>query len=410
MIRNRINFIKATIESLPLPAVGHRATYHDTKTIGLQLRLTNNGVKTFSVYRWVKGDAKPERVTLGRFPDLNIEQARTMAAEINAAIAKRQNPNEIRRAAKSEITLRELFEDFLKNRRNRRGAYLSDKSKMDYQNCFKRYLADTTYGANFAEKRLSKIHDTDIAVLHTKIGKEHPTMANRKLALLSSLFSYAIEKKLYRLPNPTRGIKKFPENSRERFLQADELPKFFKALAEEHNPTIKDYVLLSLLTGARRSNVLAMKWNEVNLHRAEWRIPSTKNGTPQTVPLSQEAITILENRKSHASGDFVFASESKVGYLSDPKKGWRRILKRAGINELRIHDLRRTMGSWQAKTGASLAIIGKSLNHKSQSATSIYAKLDLDPVRESMNRATNAMLTAAGINSKSNVIKLRKPH
>ena len=91
----------------------------------------------------------------------------------------------------------------------------------------------------------------------------------------------------------------------------------------------------------------------------------------------------------------------------EPKKGWKRILERAGIDNLRIHDLRRTLGSWQAKTGASLAIIGKSLNHKNQTTTAIYARLDIDPIRDSVNKATDAMMTAAGLKQSNNVIKMK---
>ncbi len=86
----------------------------------------------------------------------------------------------------------------------------------------------------------------------------------------------------------------------------------------------------------------------------------------------------------------------KAGHLADPKKAWARILARAGLENLRIHDLCRTMGSWQAKTGASLVIIGKSLNHKYTTTTDIYARLDLDPVRASVEKATTAMFAVAG--------------
>ncbi|MBS0350556.1 MAG: site-specific integrase [Proteobacteria bacterium] len=175
------------------------------------------------------------------------------------------------------------------------------------------------------------------------------------------------------------------------------LPRFFAALAEEPNETIRDYILLSILTGARRSNLLAMKWEEISWERAEWRIHTTKNEDPQTVTLSEEAMVILERRRPSASSEYVFPGSGRTGHLVEPKKGWRRVLGDAEINNLRMHDLRRTLGSWQAKTGASLTIIGKSLNHKSLQATAIYARLDLDPVRESVEKATNAILTAAGL-------------
>jgi integrase len=190
------------------------------------------------------------------------------------------------------------------------------------------------------------------------------------------------------------GIRKFPEKSRDRFLQASELPRFFKALNEEPNETLRDYIFISLLTGARRSNVLSMRWNELNLEQGTWKIPRTKTGDSQTVTLTTEAIEILKARKKETSSVFVFPGSGRTGHLVEPKTGWRRILERAGIKDLRIHDLRRTLGSWQAITGSSLPIIGKSLNHKNASTTQIYARLNLDPVRESVQKATVAMIKA----------------
>src|SRR6185503_5001402 len=107
-----------------------------------------------------------------------------------------------------------------------------------------------------------------------------------------------------------------------------------------------------------------------------------------------------------APTQYVFPGSGKSGHLEEPKKGWQRILTRAGIADLRIHDLRRTLGSWQAKQGASLAIIGKSLNHKNQNTTAIYARLDLDPVRDSVNTATSAMMAAAGLKPSADVVKI----
>jgi integrase len=190
-------------------------------------------------------------------------------------------------------------------------------------------------------------------------------------------------------------------------MQGDELPRFFQALAEEANDTMRDYFLLSLLTGARRANVLSMHWADVNLERAEWRLKTTKNEVPQTVTLSPQAVEVLRNRLPAIPTGFVFPGKGQSGHLVEPKKGWERILARAGLADLRIHDLRRTLGSWQAKQGASLAIIGKSLNHKNQNTTAIYARLDLDPVRDSVNTATAAMLAAAGLKGGADVLPLR---
>jgi integrase len=137
-----------------------------------------------------------------------------------------------------------------------------------------------------------------------------------------------------------------------------------------------------------------------------WCIAKTKNGTAQTVTLSPEAVTVLKSRKA-GEGEFVFPGEGKTKHIVEPKKAWAALLKAAGIENLRIHDLRRTLGSWQARTGASLPIIGKSLNHKTHQATAIYARLDLDPVRQSVNTATAAMMEAAGMKKKAEVVRLR---
>ena len=237
----------------------------------------------------------------------------------------------------------------------------------------------------------------------------HATVANRVLALASSVLGRGVEWGHIET-NPARGIRRNKEYSRDRFIQSDELPRFFKAVGEEENTGIRDYFLLSLLTGARRANVLSMRWQEVNMKRGEWRITVTKNGTPQTVPLIPEALEILRIRLVAAEKDavFVFPGPGKKGHLIEPRKGWLRILKRAKLSDLRIHDLRRTLGSWQAKTGASLAIIGKSLNHKNQQTTAIYARLDLDPVRQSMETATSAMLEAGGLKKLGEVVAIKK--
>lgn len=386
--------LKAFIETLPLPRRGW-AYHYDTRTRGLAIGVSHTGARSFIVYRKVSG--RPERITLGRYPDLTIEHARGKAAAINAAIAHGENPADLRRVRRNEWIFRQLFDEYLERhaKRNKR-TWEEDLA------IFGRHIGQ------LANLKLSSIKRTDVAAIHSAIGKSHPRTANKVLALISSIFGRATEWGLWDKPNPARGIKRFKERQRDRFIQANELPGFFQAVADEPNETIRDYVLLSLLTGARRSNVLAMRWEEVNLEQGEWRIPETKNGTPQTVTLSPEAISILLNRKAANTSGYVFPGIGRTGHLKEPRKGWERILKRAGLRDLRIHDMRRTLGSWQAKTGASLSVIGKSLNHKNPSTTAIYARLDLGPVRESVDRATTAMLAAAGVKADTDILKSKK--
>lgn len=148
-------------------------------------------------------------------------------------------------------------------------------------------------------------------------------------------------------------MKKFREVKRDRFIQADELPRFFEAVREEPSKDVRDFVLLSLLTGARKADVISMRWESLSLERGEWRIPDPKNSVPYTVLLTPEAVAVLRSRlldddvdSDDDSADFVFPSDSKTGFIDKPKKDWAHILERAGISDLRIHDLRRSLGSW----------------------------------------------------------------
>lgn len=396
----RISFTKDVLAALATPEPGKRTVYLDTKAAGLQLRVTDTGSKTFSVYRRVK-NGSPERVTLGRFPTMTVEQARKQAARINAEIEEGANPAQVKRAHREELTFGELFKEYGERHGSKKKSWATDQSI--YANHLQGIAAHKA--SAITRDMLSRI----LSGLD-KAGKAGATVNNVR-ALVSSIYGRAIEWG-HVTANPVVGIKTRAKVKRDRFLQADELPRFFQAVAEEPNETFRDYVLLALLTGARRANLLAMRWQDVRLTDGVWRIPETKNGTPQNVTLSPEAIAILTGRKNAAEPGtaFVFPGAGVTGHIVEPKKAVIRIMSRAGIpygrgnpDGVTLHDLRRTLGSWQAKTGASLAIIGKSLNHKSQQATAIYARLDFDPVRASVNTATTAMLVAGGLHPSAEI-------
>ena len=257
------------------------------------------------------------------------------------------------------------------------------------------------------KRRISEIKKEEIRELHNNVKNKNGLYASNKvLSVLQVVFKKGIEWGIIKdlNKNPTTGIKKFKEKSRDRFLEVDELPRFFEALSQEENTSIRDYIFLSLMTGARKGNVLSMRWDELNINEGsrKWRIPETKNGEALTIPLNEEAVKMLEVRKASQENEgikskWVFPSAtSKSGHLEEPKKGWARILERAGIKDLRIHDLRRTLGSWQAMTGTSTAVIGKTLGHKSRATTAIYERMNLDPVKQSVERATDAMIETIG--------------
>ncbi|MFP3034970.1 MAG: site-specific integrase, partial [Candidatus Tisiphia sp.] len=122
-------------------------------------------------------------------------------------------------------------------------------------------------------------------------------------------------------------------------------------------------------------------------------LPETKNGKPHSLPLLDQALEILKARKEQSTSKWVFPSETSIsGHLQEPKKAWSRICKKAGIKNLRIHDLRRTIPSWMAMTGANQYVIGQLLNHMDPRSTAVYARLANDTAREYMQRAIDAMI------------------
>lgn len=158
---------------------------------------------------------------------------------------------------------------------------------------------------------------------------------------------------------------------------------------------VQDYVMLSLMFGARQANILAMRWDEINFDLNIWRIPKTKNGSSHTLPITEDIRPILQRRyENRTSEDWVFPSDGRTGHLVEPKSAWKTLRNRAGLKDLRMHDLRRTLGSILALTNHGLPIIGKVLGHKSPVSTQIYARLADEPVREAMNTAHRRIMEA----------------
>lgn len=381
----KIRFTKAFIDGLPPCGKKGWDAYYDEKAPGLALFVYPSGNKAFYVQRKLKG--RIERIKIGPYPQTTIEQARTETVKVNAAIVDHKNPAAVRRALKAEPTFSEVFEKFLASKRNRSGKPLADTTQKDYQDVLEKHLSA------IKKLKLSQITPDKLKAVHSKITS--PAQANRARAMVSSVFNWANKEGISDLPAPISRLRSHVIQSRDRFLQPDEMSAFFNAL--EASP-LRDFFLLCLLTGARSGNVRSMRWQDVNLAEGSWIIPKTKNGESQTVTLVSEAVEILKERKAQRVIDaiWVFPGTGKTGHLVAPRKAWYRLLEDAGLNEhLRIHDLRRTLGSYQARQGASLSIIGKSLGHKSQQATAIYARLDLDPVRQSVEQATAEILKLA---------------
>ena len=348
----------------------------DDEVPGLVVKVYSTGRKTF--FLDVLTDGKHDMFKIGIWPDLNVAMVRENARKMRTDLAQGKNP----KAQKKEgITLGEFFLVYME----RHGS--TKKSAKEYQSLYRQHLAQ------WKDHLLSGVTRNRIESLHKSVGKGTPVRANRLLGLLSSVFAQAILWGYHKGENPCKGIRKFKETSRDRFLSGEELGRFFEALDLTENPAFKDFILLSLFTGARKSNVLSMRWKDIDFERSVWKIPGelSKNGGPMQIPLGQDVLDILRRRRAETSSIFVLPGPGAKGHYMEPKRAWGTLLKRAKLEDLRIHDLRRSMGSWMTIGGTSLPIVGKALGHKTSKATSIYARLNLDPVRAAMEQAVEAM-------------------
>ena len=377
---NAFPFTHSRLEAIKPPKTG-RDSYRDTKAAGLTFVITANASKSFYFYKRI--DGKPTRIRIGGYPDISIDEARNEAQKFNGDIAKGDNPHTTRKKHTTSPTLAELFEYWF--------TTFAKVHKKTWQN--DRRMFDK-YCTTLHRKQLNHLTKADIVKWHQQIGQKHGHyQANRAFQLVRSLFRVGDEIG-YCGTNPCSGVRIFPEESRERFLMQDELKLFYEAVMQEP-PLWRDLIFMLLLTGQRRNNVCRMQWKDLDLNRGLWFVAgeTLKNGSPLVVVLTTQAMAILNQRLTSAdkSEDWVFPSERSQGHVVDPTKAWKRIQKRSGLIDVQMHDLRRTLGSWQALGGASLQIIGKSLGHKSMQSTEIYARLTTDPVRESVEKATQTM-------------------
>ena len=376
------SFSEAKLKALTPPDSG-RVYHKDAKCPGLQLCVTSAGSKTYYYVRRIEG--KPTRVILGKATQLSVDDARDAAMKQAGKIADGLNPQTERRRKREEPTIQQLWGHWL--------LYAEAHKKPD--SVYEDKLKFNKFLKPLANRRLSTIRKIDVQALHARVGRENGVyQANRLLALIRAMYNKADELG-YRGDNPGRKIKLFKEQSRDRFLQPGELKAFFAAL-EGEDDIVRDFYMMLLLTGARRSNVEAMRWVDIDLQAAYWRIPETKAGVPVVVPLVAPALAILVARAESANGSpWVFPGRNGK-HFANPRGAWERIVKQAALTDVRPHDLRRSLGSWMAGQNVSLPIIGRALGHKTAIATMVYSRLALDPVREAVDRATSAMLAAGG--------------
>jgi integrase len=360
------------VDSVKTPVKG-QFFLRDSEIRGFALRVTANGARAFVWDGRVAG--RMARITIGRCPDLSLDEAKARALAIRHEIAIGIDPRTKRAHENRQPTLRDLAGLYIEyHSRPRKKSWREDERLLK------------TYFQPLATLRASDCSREIISKWHQRLGADHGYyQANRCLALLSSIYGWAIRLGYWDGSNPVRAITRFREQHRERFLSTSEFARLQEALQGEPSVYWKTYFRLLLLTGARRTELLRARWEQINLIDALWTMPNTKAGRSHRLPLPLAAVRLLEGLPSRFESAWVFPSGKRRDQpLMNANTAWKRIRKRAGLPDVRIHDLRRTNGSWLAAQGASLPLIGRVLNHSNPSTTAIYARLDLQPIREAL--------------------------
>src|SRR5215831_4709442 len=330
-----VRLTDAFIRRLEAPANSNRITY-DSAVTGFGARVTAAGARSYVLTYVVRGSGRQRRYTIGGCDRWTATDARAEARRLKALIDQGGDPLADIEDERAAPTIADLVARFQEEHFPR----LRKLSADDYERLLRNYVLP-----HFSKHRkVADITFADVDALHRKITKTGATyQANRVVAMLSKMFSLAIRWG-WRESNPCRSIERNKEHARQRYLASDELARLVEALAKFPDRDIADAIRLLLLTGARRNEVLTMRWEDLNLAKGTWSKPPsyTKQGRPHTVPLSAPACVLLADRMARrkADGKYVFPGNGSRQHLVNVWHAFRRLCKSAAVEGLRIHDLR----------------------------------------------------------------------
>src|SRR6516225_3186036 len=410
MVGSRIT--KRTVDSLKVTAAEYVAWDGDIPGFGVRVR--PSGSKSYIVqYRAGVGRKAPTRkLTLGTVGKLTPDEARNLARRAVGSIAHGLDPAGARAEDRRGLTVGELAAVFLTDHvqaKRRRGT------AAHYWDILERIVIPA-----LGTTKASRVKRPDLAKLHLK-WKRTPYQANRIAAVVGSMYSFAVKRGL--VPdglNPARGIEKYPENGRERFLSTDELVRLGAAIrkaettgiawsVDETKPNSKHVpkrkrrtvigphaaaaIRLLLFTGCRLREILHLKWDHVDFERGLLFLPESKTGK-KTVVLNAPALAVIKGLDR--VGQYVVAGDDPDDPRADLKRPWAMVTREAGLDGLRIHDLRHSFASFGAGGGLGLPIVGKLLGHANAVTTARYAHLDADPLRVASERIAGTIAAAMG--------------
>lgn len=416
---------KRDVDALQYDAEGpQRQILWDGQVRGFGVRVFKSGLKSFVLHYSPRGDRRRRLVTIARYGEKTVEEARAEAEALRAQVRSGEDPLDEIQTIRTAPTVADLAREYLE-----RHAKPHKRSWREDERRIEKYILPA-----FGRRKLSELRRSEVTRLHVAIGDEKPYEANRVLETLRMMLNLARDWGMLPedAPNPATRVKLHAMKSRERWVKPDEIPRLVEAIDEEPSEYIRAAIRLYLLTGLRRNELLGLRWRDIDFNRRELYLPDSKSGQSHTEPLSAPAIEILRSLPRQIGNAYVFPGEKPGQPLVNISKAWLRIRARfwasgnpeqaaelrlqaerdvarrskhadksaAAVEarflalardaakedgeDLRLHDLRRTLGSWLATSGASLQIIGAVLNHQSAAATQIYARLADDAVRTAL--------------------------
>ena len=363
-----------------LKANGADTVYWDGELTGFGVRVRKSGRKNYVLQTRVRG--KLRWFTIGQHGRITPDEARAAALEILAQTKKGIDPRDANAKPKAEPVMTELGRRFLEE-------YVPTRCKPSTQGEYRRSV-ELFIDPAIGEMRIAEVERKDIAKLHFDL-RDKPYQANRTLGVLSKMFSLA---EVWGLrpdgSNPCRHVKRYKEHKRERFLSPEETERLGEVLreAESEMPSAVAAFRLLLLTGCRLSEIQFLRWEYVKDDCIE--LPDAKTGG-RVVPLGPEARAVLAALPREDGDPWVISGKKPGTHLTDLQRPWRRIRERAGLEDVRIHDLRHSYASRALALGESLTMIGKLLGHTQVQTTARYAHLARDSIQNAAARITGSI-------------------
>ena len=374
-MNRQFRFNKKLIDALPPhpdDAKSKESEWSDTEVAGLRIIVNRRGRKYF-LLRYSFSGAK-RSMKLGDYPQMDVGDARQSALDFRRQIAAKIDPQAVAALPSAvQLTLLAFItEDYLPH------AYANKRSAKDDEGRLRSILP------LWGDMALTAISSHSIQQLHDRLRVQKcAATANRHLSLIKRCFNLAIIWGKLDGANPARGIRMHQENNqRQRYLAGDELRRFLSALEQEPSRSLADALRFLLMTGARRTEVLQARWDAVCLEKLQWFLPNTKSGKSRFVLLNEAAVELLRQRPRTEGNVYVFPGKIPGEHICNPYKGFQRVLKRAGISGLRIHDLRHSFASLAINNGATLYEVQHLLGHNDSKTSQRYAHMASDNLRK----------------------------